>query len=231
MTENDLLRAEALEAGYGRLAVVHDFDLVVAPGTVTAILGANGAGKTTVILTLAGVLEPLGGTIYWKGEAVRSPLHRRVRAGLAFVPEQRSVFMNLTVAQNLRLGQGPAARALEIFPELEPHLGRKAGLLSGGQQQLLTLARCLASEPALLMIDEVSLGLAPLVVKRLLAAIREATARGTAVVLVEQHIKQALAIADYAVVLRRGRRVLEGPAAHVRHSEREIQAAYMPAGE
>ena len=232
MTGGELLRAEGLFAGYGGVAVVHDFDLTVRSGEITALLGANGAGKTTTLLALAGAVEPLGGELYWRGTRTSFPLHRRAREGLAFVPEQRSVFMNLTVAQNLRLGRGQAARALELFPELEPHIHRRAGLLSGGQQQLLTLARCLASDPALLMIDEVSLGLAPLVVKRLLDAIRTAAStRGTAVILVEQHIRQALAIADHGVVLRRGRSVLQGRAAELRLREHEIKDAYIPAPE
>jgi branched-chain amino acid transport system ATP-binding protein len=225
-----LLEARQLSAGYRKTPVVQDLDISVRAGEVVALLGANGAGKTTTLLALAGALPALEGKVYWKGQETSEPLHRRARAGLSLVPEQRSVFMRLSALDNLRLGRGSPARALELFPELEPHVRRRAGLLSGGQQQALTIARALASEPDLLMVDELSLGLAPMLVRRLLDAVRAAAEeRGTAVLVVEQHIEQALRIADRAYVLQRGKLVLGGPASELRERMGEIERAYLPA--
>jgi branched-chain amino acid transport system ATP-binding protein len=222
-----LLEARGLSAGYGSLAAVRDLDLQVDEGEVVALLGPNGAGKTTTLRALAGALDLLGGEVRWKGAATRSPLYRRARRGLAYVPEERSVFMGLTAAENLRVGDGPPARALELFPELTPHLKRKAGLLSGGQQQILTLARALASNPTVLLADELSLGLAPIVVTRLLQAVREAASRGIGVLLVEQHARQALNVADRVYVLQRGRIALEGTAAEIRDRLGEVEQTYL----
>ena len=222
-----LLAARRLSAGYGQVAAVHDLDLEVRPGEVVALLGPNGAGKTTTLLTLAGDLAPLAGEVLWRDQPTRAPLHRRVRDGLALVTEERSVFMRLTAAANLALGPGDPDRALELFPELEPLLKRRAGLLSGGEQQILTLARALAAEPAVLLADELSLGLSPLVVARLLRAVREAADRGTAVLLIEQHVHRALEVADRALVLNNGRVVLEGPAHELRARRDEIERAYL----
>jgi branched-chain amino acid transport system ATP-binding protein len=224
-----VLEARGLSAGYGSLAAVRDLDLHVDAGEIVALLGPNGAGKTTTLRTLAGALAPLGGEVVWKGRATRNPLHRRARQGLAFVPEERSVFMGMTAAENLRVGNGPADRALELFPELRPHLKRRAGLLSGGQQQILTLARALASSPDVLLADELSLGLAPLLVARLLEAVREAAARGIGVLLVEQHAQQALSVADRVYVLQRGRVALEGRAADIRGRLDELEQTYLDA--
>ena len=149
--------------------------------------------------------------------------------GLAYVPEERSVFMGLTASENLRVGDGPPGLALELFPELAPHLKRRAGLLSGGQQQILTLARALASGPQVLLADELSLGLAPLVVARLLQAVREAAGRGVGVLLVEQHAAQALAVADRVYVLQRGRIALDGPADEIRGRLDEVEQTYLAA--
>ncbi len=224
---NAVLEARALSAGYGSLAAVRDLDLTVGAGEVVALLGANGAGKSTTLKTLVGALRPLGGEVRWNGVRVTAPLHRRARMGMAYVPEDRSVFMGLSAAENLRVGSGPPARALELFPELREHLKRKAGLLSGGQQQMVTLARALASEPAVLLADELSLGLAPLVVRRLLAAVRDAADRGTGVLLVEQHARQALAVADRVYVLQRGRVALRGTAHEIIGDIEELERTYL----
>jgi branched-chain amino acid transport system ATP-binding protein len=210
-----LIQARSMSSGYHQHPVVRDLDLEVHPGEVVALLGANGAGKTTTLMTLAGQLRPLGGTVMFDGAPVRPALHRQARSGLAYVTEQRSVFMRLTVADNLRLGRGDDAIALEIFPELEPLLGRLAGQLSGGEQQILTLARALSRRPRLLLADELSLGLAPKIVVRLLAAVRAAADRGVGVLLVEQHVHQALRYADRAYVLNRGSLVLSGPISEI----------------
>ena len=222
-----VLEARGLSAGYGSLAAVRDLDLHVERGEVVALLGPNGAGKSTTLKTLAGALKPLAGEVCWKGAVTTAPMHRRALGGLAYVPETRSVFMGLTAAENLRVGDGPQARALELFPELEPHLKRKAGLLSGGQQQILTLARALAREPEVLLADELSLGLAPLIVERLLRAVREAAERGVGVLLVEQHARQALAVADRVCVLQRGRIALEGTSDDIRGRLDEVEKSYL----
>jgi ABC-type branched-subunit amino acid transport system ATPase component len=222
-----LLEAVGLSAGYGGVPVVHDLHLTVEPGEVVVLLGANGAGKSTTLRTLAGALPPVGGEVRWRGAATKAPLHRRARRGIGLVTEERSVFMGLSAQANLRLGRGPVPRALELFPELQPLLKRRAGLLSGGEQQILTLARALAAEPAALLADELSLGLAPLIVRRLLIAVREAADRGIGVLLVEQHAAQALAIADRGYVFRRGRVVMSGTAAELRRDFDEIRSSYL----
>jgi len=221
------VEARGLTAGYGGTPAVHDLDLEVRAGEVVALLGANGAGKTTTLLALAGEVAPISGTITFHGDSRRRRLHQRARSGLGFLTEERCVFMELTGWQNLKLGRGSADKALEFFPELEQHLAKKVGLLSGGQQQMLALGRVLACEPKVLLADELSLGLAPLVVERLLAAVRRAADDGVAVVLVEQHVRQALAIADRVQVLRRGRVVMSGAAADLRDDAEGIAAHYL----
>lgn len=221
------LEATGLTAGYAGTPAVHGIDLSVRAGEIVALLGANGAGKTTTLLSLAGELTPIAGSVAFLGDARRRRLHQRSRAGLGFLTEERCVFMQLTGWQNLRIGRGRPERALELFPELEPHLSKKAGLLSGGQQQMLALGRILAAEPRVLLADELSLGLAPLVVERLLAAVRQAADSGVAVVLVEQHVRQALAVADHVHVMRRGRIVLSGPATELRDDAERIAATYL----
>jgi branched-chain amino acid transport system ATP-binding protein len=215
-TTQTLLAARGLAAGYHGHPVVEDFDVDVGPGEVVALLGPNGAGKTTTLLTLAGELQPLAGSVFFRGEETTVPLHRRARNGLAFVTEERSVFPQLSARENLKVGRCDEELALELFPELRPLLGRRGGLLSGGEQQILTLARALARKPTVLLADELSLGLAPLVVGRLLAAVRDAANdHGVGVLLVEQHVKQVLRIADRVLVMRGGRVVLTGTASEV----------------
>ena len=196
-------------------------------GEVIAVLGANGAGKTTTLLTLAGEIVPMAGEVRWLGKRSTSPLFRRAREGLALVTEEKSIFMGLTARENLILGRGEVDEAIELFPELKGHLDRVAGLLSGGQLQMLTLARALAGQPKVLLVDELSLGLAPLVVQRLLAAVRSAADNGVGVVLVEQHVRQALKLADTIYVLQRGRVVFHGDAASATEQIDRIEKAYL----
>ena len=217
-----LLECRGLAAGYGALAVVRDLDLRVEAGEVVALIGPNGAGKTTTLLTLAGELPAISGEVVFRGAATKAPLFRRARQGMGFVTEERSVFMQLSTEENLRVAGVARADAVALFPELEPLMGRTAGLLSGGEQQMLTLARAVARDPSLLLVDELSLGLAPVIVRRLLQTVRRvATERSTGILLVEQHVRQALHIADRVYVMQRGPHRDErdgrgGPRAHRR---------------
>lgn len=222
-----VLQACALSVGYGPIPVVRQLELEVRPGEIVALLGANGAGKTTTLMALAGLLTPSAGAVKLHGQVTTSALHQRVRAGLAYVPEQRGIFRNLTALENLRLGRGEPQAALDIMPELGKLLDRKAGLLSGGEQQMLALARALASRPSVLMCDELSLGLAPLIVQRLLQAVRAAAFKGVAVLLVEQHVRAALAVADRAYVLRRGALAMSGTAQEVHLRLDELESTYL----
>jgi ABC-type branched-subunit amino acid transport system ATPase component len=224
-----VLEAAGLRAGYGDVEVVRDLDLHVDEGEVVALLGPNGAGKTTTISTLSGELRALGGEVRCFGERTSAPLHMRARQGLGVVSQERAVLMQLSVRENLRVSRCNVDRAVELFPELEPHLSRRVGLLSGGQQQMLALARSLARQCRLLLVDELSLGLAPLIVDRLLKTVREAANAGTAVLLVEQHIHKALTVADRVLVMTRGTIALEGNAADLGGRLEDIQDAYMRA--
>jgi branched-chain amino acid transport system ATP-binding protein len=222
-----LLAAHSLCVGYGSVPVLEGLDLHVDEGEVVALMGSNGAGKTTTLMALAGRLAPASGTIECLGRSVRSPLHRRARAGLRYVPEERVVIRGLSTLDNLRLGPGPVDHALEFFPELRPLLKRSAGLLSGGEQKILTLARALAGDAKILLADELSLGLAPMVVQRLLEAVRAAAHRGVGVLLVEQQVRSALDVADRGYVLRRGSIALDGSSADLRSRLGEIEATYL----
>jgi branched-chain amino acid transport system ATP-binding protein len=211
-----LLQAGGVSCGYNGHAVVRDADLEVRAGEVVGLLGANGAGKTTTLNTLAGYLPALAGTVTFGGRPAAASASARAREGLAFVPEGRSVFPKLTTRENLRVGRCDVERALALFPELRPLLGRKAGNLSGGEQQMLVVGRALARRPKVILADELSLGLAPKVVTRLLEALRAAAHDdGVGVMIVEQHVQQALRYADRVYVLRRGTVALSGTAAEV----------------
>lgn len=226
-----LLEARDLSVGYGGNAVVQGVNLTVAAGEIVVLLGPNGVGKTTTVLTLVGELAPIAGDVLFAGAVATDPLHRRAARGLSFVPEERSVFTRLSVRHNLNLGRCDLDRALRLFGELEPLLGRRAGLLSGGEQQMLTLARALYRPGAhVLVADELSLGLAPKSVGRLLAALRSAADAGMAVLLVEQHVHRVLDIADRVHVLSQGRVRYSGAAADARAQIDEIQGHYLREG-
>ena len=245
-----LVEVRELHAGYGRTVVVRDLSLTVDPGEVVALLGPNGAGKTTTLMTAAGLLPALAGEVLLFGEQVDtgSP-HRNERRGLGYVTEDRSLFGGLTVHENLRLaGGGRRGRAqrgsgdgrrrpgvdladvTRYFPALGPLAHRRTGLLSGGEQQMLAVARALAGRPRLLLVDEMSLGLAPKLVDQLAIVLRRAADDlGIGVLLVEQHIPVALSIADEAVVLVHGEVVARGPAADLAERPDLLHASYLGA--
>ncbi|SEG92968.1 amino acid/amide ABC transporter ATP-binding protein 2, HAAT family [Thermomonospora echinospora] len=225
-----LLTVEGMSAGYSGVDVVRELDLTIDKGEVVALLGPNGAGKTTTLLALAGVLTPTSGKVRYRDAPLRGALHRRARRGISYISEQGSVFSRLTTLANLRLGPGPVEDALALFPELEPLLGRRGGLLSGGEQRMLALARSLAGKPDLLLVDELSLGLAPLIVTRLLERLRAAADAGTAVLIVEQHASQVLAVSDRGYVLRRGRLSTSGTGAELLASPDVLRSAYLGTG-
>jgi branched-chain amino acid transport system ATP-binding protein len=227
-----LIEARGLSAGYGKMAVVRDVDLRVDAGEVVALIGANGAGKTTTLLTLAGELAPLEGEVRLFGAATRAPMHVRCRSGVSYVTEERSVIMEMSVADNLKLAKVAPDVAVGFFPALEPIMDRRAGLCSGGEQQMLSLARALGRSPKVLLADELSLGLAPLIVARLLQAVRDAAdQQGVGVLLVEQHVRQALKVADRVHVMERGRIVLSGTTDEVVGRLDRIEAAYLTAAD
>jgi branched-chain amino acid transport system ATP-binding protein len=233
----DRLRVTHLEVRYGDLVGIADVSLDVQPGAIVALLGSNGAGKTTTLNAIAGLVRPSGGTIEWRGAAIAGePAYAIVSKGLALSPEGWRLFVTQTVEQNLRLGatvlsdKGKLAalhdRVFTLFPRLKERRRQLAGTLSGGERQMLAVARALMSEPKLLMLDEPSLGLAPAVVDQLYDALYKLHEEGLTLLLAEQSIPLALAIADYAYVLQTGRTVLEGPAAQL-ETDAQVQEIYL----
>jgi branched-chain amino acid transport system ATP-binding protein len=227
------LEIEGLTAGYDQAAVIRDVSITVGPGEVVALLGANGAGKTTTLRVVSGIVKPIAGSVSLDGDdlARLSPT-ARARRGIAHVPEGRGIFFGLTVAEHFRLGsrgeQLDADLAYDYFPKLRELRDRRAGLLSGGEQQMLAIGRALARHPRLLLLDELSLGLAPVIVEVLLPIVRD-YARDTscAVLLVEQHVHLALEVADRGYVLSHGEIVLHKEAAELRHDHHLLVASYL----
>jgi branched-chain amino acid transport system ATP-binding protein len=233
LSEQHLLEVKSLDVGYLGSPVVRDLNLHVAAGEVVALLGANGAGKTTTLSAIAGLIAPLGGRIGFDGADIAGTApHRLARAGLSLVPEGRSLFFGMTVSEHLKLAKTgdalPKEELLAFLPELEKCLNRKAGVLSGGEQQMLAVGRALVARPRLLLVDEMSLGLAPVIVERLLPILRRvASDLGAGVLFVEQHVAKALQLADRAYVLSHGQLVLEGAAAELRKRPDLLKSSYL----
>ena len=231
-----VLEVRALRAGYGAIEVLRGVELDVAAGEIVALLGSNGAGKSTLNNNLSGLYRPFGGTISFDGQAIAGARSTRiVEAGLVQVPEGRRVFPNMSVRENLELGSYRRGRAhrvrnlervLDIFPRLRERLAQHAGTLSGGEQQMLAIGRGMMSEPRLLILDEPSLGLSPLLVEEMFALIGRLNRDGLAILLVEQNVVQSLAIAHRAYVLENGRIALSGNAAELA-THPELRKSYL----
>jgi branched-chain amino acid transport system ATP-binding protein len=232
----NILEVESLVVRMGQQTILCGVSLVVPQGGIVSVLGSNGVGKTTLMRAISGIYRAASGSVRFLGDdIVRWPPHRIVAAGLAQAPEGRQIFSNMTVDENLRLGAGPRsgalaaadlARVFGLFPVLQDRLAQKAGSLSGGEQQMLCVARALMAQPKLLLMDEPSLGLAPKLVRQIFDLISAIRAAGTAILLVEQNAKAALRVADTAHVMESGRIVLSGAAAELATDER-IRSAYL----
>ena len=233
-SEPPVLDCRALDVGYGKLTVARDITFSLAPRKVLTILGPNGAGKTTLLMTLAGFLSPRSGTITMNGRVVKGSSARRMnQAGLVLVPDFRALFAELTPIQNLKLAArrgADLAPVLDLFPALTRRAKLRVADLSGGEQQMLAIARALVQSPKLLLIDEMSMGLAPIAVESLMPVIRQvADEHGASVIMVEQHVQLALEVADEAMVIVHGNVVLAGAAEPFRKDTSAVQAAYMGA--
>lgn len=231
-----MIRIEGLNAGYGPLQVLRDITLDVGEGEIVAVLGSNGVGKTTLNNTLSGLIKPSSGSIYFDDVLIsgRDPVEI-VDMGLIHVPEGRKLFPNLSVKENLELGsyrRGKPNRAsnlervLDVFPKLKERLFQTAGTLSGGEQQMVAIARGLMGEPRVLLLDEPSLGLSPLLVEQMFTLIKQINESGLAVILVEQNVIQSLAIANRAYVIAEGTVAMSGPAADLRENS-DLKRSYL----
>ncbi|HXA33801.1 MAG TPA: ABC transporter ATP-binding protein [Acidimicrobiales bacterium] len=227
-----VLVCQELDAGYGGKAVVRGFSLSLESGEIVALLGPNGAGKTTIMLTLAGIIPPVRGEIQVDGTKVHGgDAVGMNRAGLVLVPDDRSLFTTLTTKENLQLGKKKGMsidEVVDLFPSLQKAMGRQVGTLSGGEQQMLAIARALVQGPKVLLIDELSMGLAPIVVEAILSKLRAVSeATSAAIVLVEQHVRLAVQAADRASVVVHGREVLNGSSSELLSDPGRLDRAYL----
>ena len=232
-----ILEIQQVSSGYGEVQILWDATLKLERGQLTSLVGSNGVGKTTLLRTVVGLLKPWQGVVTFDGQDVtRMSAHAKAARGLVLVPEGRQLFTDMTVYENLEMGaftprskanfRKNLERAYEMFPRLKERSQQKSGTLSGGEQQMLAVARGLMAEPEVLMIDELSLGLAPLLVLDLFAIMRRLKNDGLTMLLVEQNVQMALAISDYAYVLADGRVELEGPSREVAKNE-HVREAYL----
>ncbi len=232
-----ILEAQNLSSGYGEVQILWDVSLALQQGRLTTVVGSNGAGKTTLLRTIMGLVKPWQGKITFDGRDVtRLPPHKKAEAGLILIPEGRQLFTEMTVLENLEMGATPARarpkmkenleKVFELFPRLKERMHQKAGTLSGGEQQMLAIGRGIMADPIVLMLDEPSLGLAPLLVIELFDIIRRLKEAGLTMLLVEQNVHLALAVSDYAYVLSEGRVNIEGEAEVVRQMD-EVREAYL----
>lgn len=238
MSDADIaLQVDSLQLFYGGIHAVKELSLVVKRGQLTTLIGANGAGKTTTLKGICGLHKPTSGRVLFDGEEITGqPPHLNLRRGLVLCPEGRRIFPDLTVDENMDLGAftradratiaTDIAKMHETFPILKERATQRAGTLSGGEQQMLAIARALMSRPKVLMLDEPSLGLAPLIVSRIFKILRELKQQGITILLVEQNARQALDVADHAYVLETGRVIKSGPAAELKH-DAHIMHAYL----
>lgn len=239
MSNEALLAVQNLSVHYGVIQALHEISLEIHPGEIVTLIGSNGAGKTTTLGAISGLLNPSNGSVYFGGQDIKGlPPHERVPKGLVLVPEGRRIFPTMTVAENLDLGaytrkdKAQMATDLkevyELFPRLWERRQQAAGTMSGGEQQMLAVGRALMSQPTLLLLDEPSLGLAPLLVKEIFNVVKRIRDRGVTVLLVEQNAHMALEVADRAYVLETGKIVMSGPAKQIAGDPR-VKAAYLGA--
>ncbi|MGX2997838.1 ABC transporter ATP-binding protein [Streptomyces sp. JNUCC 64] len=232
-----LLEVRDLKVAYGKIQAVKGISFTVDEGQVVTLIGTNGAGKTTTLRTISGLLRPLSGTITFAGQPLGAiPAHKIVALGLAHSPEGRHIFPRLSIEENLQLGaflrkdtDGIAQdvqRAYDLFPILGERRGQAAGTLSGGEQQMLAMGRALMSRPKLLMLDEPSMGLSPIMMQKIMSTIAELKARGTTILLVEQNARAALSLADHGHVMETGRIALSGAGPDLLHDE-SVRKAYL----
>jgi len=232
-----ILEVRDISSGYGDVQILWGAGIALEEGRITCLVGANGVGKTTLLRTVMGQIRPLGGSIWFESQDVsRLPAYVKAELGLVLVPEGRQLFTDMTVAENLEMGASPRRarpyvqrnleRVFAMFPRLHERRDQRAGTLSGGEQQMLAVARGIMAEPKVLMIDELSLGLAPVLALQLFQNLKHLKQRGLTILLVEQNVQMALAVSDYGYVLAQGRTELEGPARQLASSD-HVRAAYL----
>ena len=237
MSSTPLLDVKDLRVAYGKIEAVKGVSLCVEPGQVVTLIGGNGAGKTTTLRTISGLLHPVEGTVLFEGQPIEGvPAHRIVEMGIAHSPEGRRIFPRMSVAENLELGaftrpdgaevQQDKERVFELFPVLAERRSQAAGTLSGGEQQMLAMGRALMSRPRLMMLDEPSMGLSPIMMERIFSTVRELKEQGVTILLVEQNAQAALGLADYGYVIETGRIVLAGSGQELAANE-EVRKAYL----
>jgi len=232
-----LLEVHDVNSGYGELQILWDASMSLEPGQLTTLVGSNGSGKTTLLRTIMGQLKPWSGSVIFEGEDVsKLPPYAKADLGLIMVPEGRQLFSSMSVRENLEMGATPKhararmaqnlERIFDIFPRLAERADQRAGTMSGGEQQMLAVARGIMSEPKILMVDELSLGLAPVLTLDLFMALRKLRNEGLTILLVEQNVRMALKVSDYAYVFNEGKVDLSGPSSEVENNE-EVRRAYL----